>query len=85
MVTTSGGRDQRGRRIADRHVQLDRVRLDRDRDDEHDEQNQHHVDQRGRVDVNHDIRVARSIAASDFHGHERVTPPAASRSAPAAP
>ena len=43
-----------------RHVELHRVRLDRDRDDQHDEQHQHHVDQRRGVDVHHRSSPPRS-------------------------
>src|SRR6476661_5863618 len=50
-----------------RQVQLHRVRLDRQRDDEHDEENQHDVDQRRRVDVHH--RFAGGIVASCLHRH----------------
>ena len=56
------GRDhQRRRRIAGRHVQIHRVQLDRDRDDQHDEQHQHHVDQRRRVDVDHDVGLSPDV------------------------
>jgi hypothetical protein len=36
-----------------RQIELHRVRLDGDRDDEHDQEHQHHVDQRRGVDVHH--------------------------------
>src|SRR5258706_6204059 len=57
------GRLQGWRRVAHRHVELHRVRLDRYRDDQHDEQYQHHVDERRGVDVDHDFGVAARAAA----------------------
>ena len=66
ILTTSGGLDRR-RRMAGRHVEVDRVELDRDRDDQHHEQHQHHVDQRRRVDVDHDIGVLAGLAHVHCH------------------
>src|SRR5258708_40000297 len=56
----------RRRRVADRHVELHRVRLDRDGDDEHDQQHQHHVDQGRGVDVDHHLGIALAATA---YGH----------------
>ncbi len=58
----------RRRRIAHRHVELHRVRLDRDRDDQHDQEHQHHVDERRGVDVDHHFRIGRA-PASNIHCH----------------
>jgi hypothetical protein len=61
--------DQGWRRIAGRHVEIDRMQLDRQRDDEHDQQHQHDVDQRRRVDVDHDLWIARYAARTHVHCH----------------
>src|SRR5215472_19225633 len=63
------GQQQRRRRISDRQVEVDRVQLDRNGDDEHHEQHQHHIDQRSGVDVDHDVGVARS-ALTYVHCHD---------------
>ena len=39
--------------------------LARNRDDENDQQHQHHIDQRGHVD----IRIGLTVVAADCHGH----------------
>ena len=67
---------QRRRRRADRHVEVDAVQLDRDRDDQHDDQDQHHVDQRRGVDVHHDVGLAAG-AVADAHCHGRSLSPSA--------
>src|SRR5262249_44701676 len=56
------GQDERRRRIAYGEVEIDGVQLDGNGDDEHYQQNQHYIDQRGGVDVDHDIGIARSAA-----------------------
>ena len=57
IVTTTGSFCGGGG-VADRHVQVDRVQLHRNRDDQHDDQHQHHVDQRRGVDVHHHLGLA---------------------------
>src|SRR5580658_788884 len=44
--------------------------LARDRDDENDQQYQHHVDQRGHVDIG----IGLSFVAADRHGHDGSLP-----------
>ena len=51
--------------LVDRQVQLHGVRLDRNGDDEHDEQNEHDVDERRHVHIDH--RLAFDIVASGLH------------------
>jgi hypothetical protein len=54
-----------GRRgLAHRHVELHGVRLDGDGDDQHDDQHQHHVDERRGVDVDHHFRIAAGPASA---------------------
>src|SRR6266850_776934 len=57
------------RRRADRHVELHGVGLDGNGDDEHDEQHQHHVDERRGVDVHHHVLLAHG-ARSEVHRHQ---------------
>jgi hypothetical protein len=64
------------RRRAHRHVQVDAVELHRDRDDQHDDQHQHHVDQRRGVDVHHDVGLA-AAAVADAHCHGSALSPSA--------
>ncbi len=56
------GRQRRGLR----RIHLHGVRLDRDGDDEHDQQDEHHVDQRGCVDVRQ--RAVIRCNRTDSHG-----------------
>ena len=53
-----------------RQVELHRMGLRRDGDDEHDEKHQHDVDQRRRVDIHH--RLAFDVRASGLHCHGGV-------------
>src|SRR3546814_13990446 len=60
--------DAVGRRGVLRQVDLDRVGLDRDGDDEHDEENEHDVDQRRRVHFHHRF----AIFTSGTHSHVAI-------------
>src|SRR5450631_2122032 len=71
-------RPDRRRRIAHRHVQVYRVQLDRNGDDQHDQQHQHHIDQRSGVDVDHYVRIVR-VAPTDLHRHDCILPYACRR------
>src|ERR1700682_4673809 len=64
------GQHQRRRRIAGGHVEIDRVQLDRNGDDEHDQEHQHHVDQRRGVDVHHHLGIAGCGAGAYIHCHD---------------
>src|SRR5208282_3003809 len=55
------------RRLIARHVEFHRMGLHRNGDDEHDEQHQHDVDQRRRVDVHHYLVLAPRLAQIDRH------------------
>jgi hypothetical protein len=62
--------DERRRWIARREIEIDRVQLDGNRDDEHHEQHEHHVDERRRVDV-HD-RIVLTAPRTHIHCHDIV-------------
>ena len=57
--------DRRRVRLRLRKVDVDRVRRDRDGNDEHDQQNEQHVDQRRHVHVHH--RLAVELASRHTH------------------
>ena len=59
------------RRRATGHLDVHRMQLDRDGDDQHHQQHQHHVHQRRGVDVDHDLGVA-VVAASQVNAHARA-------------
>src|SRR5690606_30435617 len=51
-----------------RHIQLDRMRLDWNGDDQHDDENEHHVDQRRGVHFHHYAGIV--VTATYRHTHE---------------
>ena len=52
-----------------RSVEVDRVQLRGNSDDEHDEQDQHHVDQRRSVDLHHHLGGIAALGGANVNGH----------------
>src|SRR6185295_12689250 len=59
----------RGRIVGLRHVEFRRVRHHRNRHDQHDDEHQHHVDERSRIDLHHRVALA---TTTHTHCHEKL-------------